>query len=276
LSKQYAYLLSEKIVANNTDKDNYPEFKTCGVYDIAAPVSNLPKPPASQRSSAGRTKYTTLLKWQNKKSRDRRSNWAPVKYDLSLGGIYVTVDRFNCIVPSGNSDLWHCLDWISEITKQSPPFELFGIRLSDLKKLDKHKGKWTELKNYVIKLLGDNKELVKLATANSQWINLNSRDSIKELTNKTYKAGSVFGQLVKDCKEILALLNKQVKQRDAVSCLNTRFGLGLLKDVEALENKRTEVWKHYPMLEISGLNSYSIKPAIEPIYDYITLIDKVT
>jgi hypothetical protein len=175
LGKRGGYARARRYLENNYKRSGY--FLTCeegllvkyGLDKVVIRTSDLPKPTRQSSGGSGNrtiSQFLTLKKSTDHGSFGQGRYWNEEEVDLSEGGVYVEVNRYNVKIgpkfENGHSlkaechveNLQNYFGWISNVDKD---VVIYGIKSAALSKLEDHPN-WISLWEYMHLLVENTKD----------------------------------------------------------------------------------------------------------------------
>jgi hypothetical protein len=278
------YLLSTAVRVGKDGKPvpldmTKPEFKDCGIYEVAVKASELPVPPRTGRTVRRDSKeYAVIYEWcmPSNVGWAAANYWKPVDYDLAKGGVYVEIVRFRIPSLLRRNDNAHPTQIeyiIKELRGLNKEVVVYGIRPSDINKLNKHGSKWISLPEYVKKIQEDMSDIKEKMFMADSLVDLRYREILTEFFGKKFAADSPFKEFIKKIQEAKPYLNdkKIIAYRELARAMQEPFKDD--KKQSYLEADRKKIWKQYPLLNYLDWLQATDSAFIDFVTEYICMVD---
>jgi hypothetical protein len=289
----------DKYSSNNNDmgylftggatKDEVIDALQCDDSDLIL-TSTLPSPTNNRSYSSGGEVRSKLCVWKDR-------SWKDVDVDMSTGGYFVEINRYDIVDLKGERSSWinvnSVIGAIKDITGESEEeIVVYGIKSQELKKKKfNSEGQWTNLLELLSEVRNEKLEEAKeFMVSYCEFENSNTRGGSEHLE----KASEFLEVVPNDIKEYLEerINMKSFKTvYDAVKrsshWIDKNFkeemgheGLASLTEIDTWDVKWDKLVETYPMLIFIGDSRYwhddeeVVEAKYKSVSDYIVLVNK--
>jgi hypothetical protein len=255
--------------------------KECGILDsMIEVVSKIDKP---VRAASTRTKVAQVFEHSFSSNYTSTANWRDKTIDLTLGGIYVPLQRFEVVLDEKAKRIDFVRD-VADALKDlgSPlPSPVYGMRAIAMKQI-KDEPKWVSLDVYVKKVIDS--KLQQLASKDDFNVYLNNKHSggthkrfTKVLSGPIVKKGihkdSKFAEHHNSLLKIDTIMEKADLESlaDLINLIGYDYKSSNQTTYESIIN---EIVVKYPMFKMGNdVGEYYLKNYVDLYTDYVRMID---
>jgi hypothetical protein len=290
-ARLYSYLAGQSFnsapVVSVANAQALADILGCSV-SMFSKMSELPLPPKNIYGGTQSDKAKSrVLVYNGSASYRKASNWNTEAVDVSAGGVYVVIDRYNC--QAHNAFASGCVRTylknieaaIKEMGVAIGTIKLHGIKRAAVDSFKK-KGKWIELFDYYKSIATEHYDK-NAATAQTQktcaeflsYIRYNRASMVKDLATTGMAPTHAVMDLARD---IIEARKSSVSTSESVlNRVAQRFGLTLHSfDPKELDDKKTKTdsfFQKYPMLEWLAKEWSGGAEVVSDAQDYMKLVD---